>query len=151
MNSPDLIIRNGRVIDGTGAPAFDADVEVTNGKISFIGTSTSSAANEIDAHGSVVAPGFVDIHTHYDAQLLWDQGASPSANHGVTTVIAGNCGFTLAPLRPTAAEAEYLQEMMSRVEGIAAQDVTIGLRVCAKMVEESDGVTRPVFEPMAHV
>jgi len=114
----DEVIKGGTVIDGTGAPARIADIGIRNGKIVVIGQVDGEAAIVTDATGRMVMPGVIDAHTHYDAQLLWDPGASPSANHGVTTVIAGNCGFTLAPLRPTVAEAEYLQEMMSRVEGM---------------------------------
>jgi len=114
----DEVIKGGTVIDGTGAPARIADIAIRDGKIVTIGQVDGDATIVTDATGRMVMPGVIDAHTHYDAQLLWDPGASPSANHGVTTVIAGNCGFTLAPLRPTTAEAEYLQEMMSRVEGM---------------------------------
>ena len=116
--SYDEIIKGGTVIDGTGTPGRLADIAIRDGKIVTIGKVDGDATIVTDATGRMVMPGVVDVHTHYDAQLLWDPGASPSANHGVTTIIAGNCGFTLAPLRPTAAEAEYLQEKMSRVEGM---------------------------------
>ena len=114
----DEVIKGGTVIDGTGAPGRIADIAIRDGKIVAIGEVDGDATIVTDATGRMVMPGVIDAHTHYDAQLLWDPGASPSANHGVTTVIAGNCGFTLAPLRPTKEEAKYLQEMMSRVEGM---------------------------------
>jgi len=100
----DLLIRNGTVIDGTGAPRYHADVAVKNGRIAEIGKVRDGAARTIDVAGCVVAPGFIDPHTHYDAQICWDPAVSPSLWHGVTSVVMGNCGVGIAPCRPEARE-----------------------------------------------
>src|SRR5690349_13820015 len=116
----DHVIKGATVVDGTGAPARVADVGIRDGRIAVVGTVTEESRTGEDAHGLVLAPGFVDPHTHYDAQLFWDPYATPSLNHGVTTVAGGNCGFTLAPLNPERPEdADYTRRMMSKVEGMS--------------------------------
>src|SRR4051812_42858423 len=118
----DLLIRGGTVVDGTGAPARTADVAIRDGKIAAVGRVDERAERVIDADGLLVTPGFVDIHTHYDAQLHWDPTASPASWHGVTTIVTGNCGFTLAPSKPD--DVEWLMYMLSRVEGMSAEALT---------------------------
>jgi N-acyl-D-aspartate/D-glutamate deacylase len=110
----DLIIRNGRIIDGSGMPAFAGDIAVSDGLIQQVGGRINSAgAQEIDARGQVVAPGFIDPHTHFDVQLLWDGQARPSLEHGITTVVPGNCSLTLAPLK-----AEHRQRLVGMFQQI---------------------------------
>ena len=119
----DLVVRGGVVVDGTGRPGQRADVAVRDGRIAAVGDlDGNGAARVIEADGLTVTPGFVDIHTHYDAQLHFEPTASPSSWHGVTTVLTGNCGFTFAPARP--ADLDWLLQMLSRVEGMSAEALT---------------------------
>jgi len=122
----DLVIRGGRVVDGSGMPGFQADVALQGGRVARIGRVTDGAKRVIDAEGAVVTPGFIDVHTHYDVQLDWDPIASPSCFHGVTTVLTGNCGFTLAPSKPE--DVPWLAAMLSRVEGMSKQALAEGFR-----------------------
>jgi N-acyl-D-amino-acid deacylase len=112
----DLLIRNGRIVDGSGMPAFRGDVAVKDGKITEIGKLSGPAKRTIDAEGRVVAPGFIDNHCHYDAQVTWDPLCSYSCDHGATTVIFGNCSLSLAPVRK--GKEERLSEFLSYVEAI---------------------------------
>jgi|ETNmetMinimDraft_28_1059901.scaffolds.fasta_scaffold05623_2 N-acyl-D-aspartate/D-glutamate deacylase len=120
----DLIISGGTVVDGTGVPGKRADVGIAGGRVVTVGEVDDSASRTIDADGLVVAPGFVDIHTHYDAQVFWDGGLTPSSIHGVTTVVGGNCGFSIAPL--TDDSGEYLMNMLARVEGMPLDSLRQG-------------------------
>ncbi len=121
----DLIIRNGQIIDGSGSPGFIGDLGIKDGRIAAIGRITEAAKETIDATGRVISPGFVDVHTHYDAQVFWDGTLSPSCYHGVTTIFGGHCGFSIAPLSKEA--APYLLNMLSRVEGMPANSLAEGV------------------------
>jgi N-acyl-D-amino-acid deacylase len=121
----DIVIRHGEVVDGTGALPVRADVAIDGDRITEIGVVDGHGRREIDADGRIVTPGFVDIHTHLDAQLFWDPAASPSCYHGVTTVVLGNCGVTFAPVRP--GEQRYLAGMMESVEDIPVETIMDGL------------------------
>src|ERR1051325_4581846 len=114
--SYDLIIRGGRVVDGSGLPSYVADVGVKNGKIAEVGRLTESAGRTIDAAGLAVTPGFIDHHTHLDAQMLWDPYGTSEPENGVTTVVMGNCGLTLAPVKDS--EREAIVKSFVRVEAM---------------------------------
>ena len=121
----DLLIKNGTVIDGGGAPRYEADVAVKDGRIAQIGKIGDGAGKVIDAAGCVVAPGFIDPHTHYDAQICWDPAISPSSWHGVTSVVMGNCGVGIAPCRPEA--REIATRDLVNVEGIPFEVLERGI------------------------
>jgi N-acyl-D-aspartate/D-glutamate deacylase len=121
----DLKITGGTIIDGTGAPRFVGDVGVKDGKIVALGEAPDSAEKEIDATGKVVCPGFIDIHTHYDVQILWDKMLTFSPTHGVTTVVQGNCGFGIAPTK--AEHREYMLRMLQDVEGMSYKSTSAGV------------------------
>ena len=141
----DLVIRNGTVIDGTGIPGRVADVAVSEGRIVAVGEVTEQGENEIDASGRIVAPGFVDVHTHFDAQVFWDTTLSPAPLHGGTTVISGNCGFTIAPLE--AEHGDYMMEMLARVEGMPLTSLQEGVpwnwRTFGEYLDAIDGTLMP--------
>jgi len=126
MSKPDIIIRNGDVIDGTGSAAQKADIAITDGMISAIEPKIDeTATREIDADGRIVTPGFVDIHTHLDAQIAWDPLQTSSCWHGITSAVLGNCGVTFAPVAPGG--AEVLAEMMESVEDIPQRAILEGM------------------------
>ncbi len=114
----DLVIRNGKIVDGSGGPSFEGDVGVADGRIAEVGPKLGAAREEIDAEGRIVTPGFVDVHTHYDGQVTWDDTLAPSVAHGVTTVVTGNCGVGFAPVRPGEEHRRELIELMEGVEDI---------------------------------
>lgn len=125
MAHHDLVIRGGFVVDGAGKPGRDADIAVDNGRIVQVGEVSGTGTEEVDARGKLVAPGFVDIHTHYDGQVTWGDALSPSSNHGVTTAIMGNCGVGFAPVRD--ADHDRLIRLMEGVEDIPFPVLAEGL------------------------
>src|SRR3984893_17691636 len=140
----DYLITGATIVDGTGAPSQRGDLGVRDGRIVAVGPAGSvdeGADTILDADGLIVAPGFIAPHTHYDAQLFWDPLATPSNVHGVTSVIGGNCGFTLAPLHGE--DADYTRKMMARVEGmpLAAleQGVTWGWESFGEFLDQLQG------------
>jgi N-acyl-D-aspartate/D-glutamate deacylase len=137
----DLLIRNGDIVDGSGNPRRRADLGVQDGRIVAIGRDLGAATRVVDAKDRVVAPGFVDIHTHFDAQAFWDPTLSPSPLHGVTTVFAGNCGFSIAPLAPE--HSDYLMRMLARVEGMPLEALQAGVpwdwRTTGEYLDRLDG------------
>jgi N-acyl-D-amino-acid deacylase len=122
----DLVIRNGKIVDGTGKPSFIGDVAIDNGKITSVGGKAGAARREIDATGLLVTPGFVDIHTHYDGQVTWDPYLTPSSWHGVTTLVMGNCGVGFAPVAP--GKEEFLIGLMEGVEDIPGTALAEGIK-----------------------
>jgi N-acyl-D-aspartate/D-glutamate deacylase len=125
MQEYDLVIRRGKIVDGSGRAAYFGDIAVSEGKIVKIGEIAGRGVEEIDAEGLMVTPGFVDLHTHYDGQVIWDERTEPSASHGVTTVVIGNCGVGFAPCRPK--DRASLVSLMEGVEDIPGAAMAEGL------------------------
>ena len=121
----DLVIRNGKIFDGSGDKPFVGDIAIDDGKISFVGKVTNSGKEEIDAHNNLITPGWVDIHTHYDGQVSWDPYLTPSSWHGVTTAVMGNCGVGFAPVRP--GDENFLIQLMEGVEDIPGSALHEGI------------------------
>ena len=121
----DLVIRNGAIVDGSGSPRFMADIGIQNGWIVELGRIRSKARQTVDAEGQIVAPGFIDGHTHMDAQISWDPLGSCSCWHGVTSVVMGNCGFALAPCQPD--QREWIARCLEAVEDIPTESMIAGI------------------------
>src|SRR4030081_2608322 len=124
-STPDLVIRGGNIADGKGGDLYEADVAISGGHITEVGKVAAKGREEIDARGKLVAPGFVDVHTHYDGQVTWSQDITPSSQNGVTTAIMGNCGVGFAPCKP--ADHRRLIELMEGVEDIPEPVLSAGI------------------------
>src|SRR5580704_15037816 len=122
----DLVIRNGKIVDGTGAPARSGDIAIDGGVIASVGGKAGAGRRELNANGLLVTPGWVDIHSHYDGQVAWDPYVTPSSWHGVTTVIMGNCGVGFAPVRR--GSEEFLLNLMDAVEDIPSDTLAAGIK-----------------------
>ena len=143
----DLLIRNGTVVDGTGRPGRRADVAVSDGRITAVGDLAGEAAGEtLDAEGHVVAPGFIDGHTHMDAQVYWDPLGTCSSYHGITSVVMGNCGFTLAPSRADA--RELVVRNLERAEDISpaamAEGISWGFETYAEYLDAIEALPKGI-------
>src|ERR1700743_1989796 len=123
--TPDLVIRGGTIADGQGGNLFEADIAISNGRITEVGKIAGKGKEEIDAKGKLVTPGFVDVHTHYDGQVTWSQDITPSSQNGVTTAIMGNCGVGFAPCRPS--DHKRLIELMEGCEAIPEPVLSAGI------------------------
>src|SRR5262247_297166 len=154
----DLVVKNAMVVDGTGAPRFRDDIGIKKGRIAKIGhIQPHEAAKVIDADGLIVAPGFIDLHTHYDAQVFWDPYCTISSWHGVTSVVIGNCGFGFAPVRPELRDRSMLT--MTRTEAIPYASMKAGLpwdwvsypEFLDSVERRPKGVNMLPFVPMAPV
>ena len=121
----DLLIKNGTVIDGSGGARYRADVAISDGKITAIGRINERAKQTVDAEGHIVSPGFVDGHTHMDAQIFWDPLGTSSCYHGITSAVMGNCGFTLAPCKQE--DADFVFRNLERAEDIAREAMLEGV------------------------
>jgi len=143
----DVLITNGLIVDGTGAPGRPGDVGIVDGRVVALGEVDETARRVVDATDLVVAPGFIDLHTHYDAQAFWDPTLSPSPLHGVTTTVSGNCGFTIAPLSARPDDGEYLMRMLARVEGMPLESLQKGVpwdwKTTAEFFDRLDAKTSP--------
>ena len=145
VKKSNLVIRNGTIIDGTGSTGFISDLEITDGIISAIGMNLPVGTEEIDATGKLVTPGFIDVHTHYDAQVTWSSRITPSSWNGVTTVMIGNCGVGFAPCKPD--DRDKLVELMEGVEDIPEPVLTEGLPWNWETFEEYlDSLDRKSFD-----
>src|SRR5437763_16828189 len=130
----DLIIKNGKIVDGSGLPGFHGDVAVSGGRIVEIGKVNGEARQVLNADGLVVAPGIIDNHTHYDAQVTWDPLCTYSCYHGVTTVVVGNCSLALAPAHP--GDRDTLASVLSHVEAIPLEAIRAGVSWVWETIQE---------------